>query len=189
MSKSRWGIGIVAVLAVAVIALCIAGCGDGGSGGKGTKGSKAASGGIAYKKFGISIELPKDWKLTERQNMVAAMAPQKDKKNPFSPNITIIAKEMGSELSLAEAFDAYLKEIPKILEKVNVARKGDATIGGQSAKWVLLHHDIIGMKIAEKRYVLVKGKKQYTITYSARDAEFDTGLARFEEAVKTFGLE
>ncbi len=122
-------------------------------------------------------------------SFIEAVSLWENDEDPFSEYIGIDIAKMPEETTLSELFDSMVEEQAKEFKYFNEIERGDITINGEDARYLIFD---IGMEEGRNRvisYTLIKGKKSILISCVAEDTKFEDYRGRFEESAATFRFE
>jgi len=134
--------------------------------------------------FNFTVEYPADWETRELSGIVGFISPQENVNDDFSENVNIVVEGLSQNpMTLEQYMDASLVNAEKMIPNFKLLNKGNATIDNNDARYIVYTGE---GKFKIKAYTLIMNYKAYTLTYIAKESDFDTYLSKAEAIMKSF---
>ena len=173
--------GVVLVAGAVVASALAAGC------------SRAPSEAGRYesRKFGFSIVLPDGWKTDPQAvgSAVTAFSPAEGPDDRYRENVGVDVQDVPEAIDLEKYFEAYMANLAPYLPPGEEPEIGEADLGGRPARRVAYHMLIGKVRTRNVVYVLVEGRRAYTITCVAAPEAFEAYEAEFRRIAESFRVE
>jgi hypothetical protein len=145
---------------------------------------------------GFSIVFPAEWEIAEEGEVfeglegtaVLALSPSEGPADEFLESVVAGVEEVSPGTSLAVYLTANLQHM-KAATDYREHSRGDATIGGEPAKWAVVSWVDEGTNITALAYFLVKEGHGYFIICYAESSQFPGHRNMFESIAQTFKFE
>jgi hypothetical protein len=146
-----------------------------------------------YGKYSISI--PENWIEKTEGSTTDAYAPDVGDMDEWKEFVGVSVAEANG-LTLEEAFTFYItQDFPGYYPKFAVVKKGDETIGGLKAKWVLYsfsNSSVAGSQSSATLYnifyLVLKGDRLYSLNGIAEQSHYPTYENDYLSVIRSFRI-
>ncbi len=116
---------------------------------------------------------------------VIYLSPLEDSNDEFRENVNVIVEKLPSNMGLNQYVDISLKNAGKMLTDYRNLENSAVQLNGLDAQRIVSIYRMGDMRICALSYVIVKGRKAYTITCTALDSTYEKYKQQFEDICGT----
>lgn len=139
----------------------------------------------------FNLTLPADW--TTRHDVggaaVVVLSPLSGQDDGFRENLNVSVESVPGGRSLAEVYRRDFAAIRDGLEAFEVIKTEEVTVGALAARRVVYEHEYGGQRLRALAYLVLAGRRCYTLTGTAPADRFEEAQPAFEQMVHSFRLE
>lgn len=117
---------------------------------------------------------------------VMFLSPLEGPGDEFQENVNVIVEKLPSGMGLEQYVKISLKNAKQILTDYAILENSTVQLNGLDAQRFLISHRMGNMKLHALVYVIVKGRKAYTVTCTALDNTYEQYEQQFDDICKTF---
>jgi eukaryotic-like serine/threonine-protein kinase len=142
--------------------------------------------------YGIKIKYPDSWSRLETPNpltkeVVTFLSPKQSQNDQYQEKITISVEDFSG--TLADANDAYSKEIKSILPEAKIIEQSSTILAYKPANQLIFTGKDGGNKLKNLQILTLRGQQAYIITYTAEINDYDKFYQTAEKMIKSFEMQ
>lgn len=140
------------------------------------------------KEKGFSITFPKIWNIKENVKGAAVMgfSPKESESDTFLENVNVVASQANLDGYDAQKYFQVNYGPLAELEGFKEVERGETTIEGKKAIWIIFTHHTSSLDAKAVQYYLVRGARGYVITGTGLSTSFDKYKPQFEQIARSF---
>lgn len=140
------------------------------------------------KKNGFSITFPDDWMIEPASGSRLVNAFAKDKKEKFTPRISIIYQKLPARVGSEELYLWLLKPLRQKVKCFKEIEHGKIQINEHNSNWIIFYRcDYSQIKKVESIcYFITRGIKVFLLIGSTSPEQFDDYRYLFDETAQSF---
>lgn len=140
------------------------------------------------KEKGFSITFPKFWQINENVKGAAVMgfSPKENEADTFLENVNVVASQANLEGYDAQKYFQVNYAPLAELEGFKEVERGETTLEGKKAIWVIFTHQTGNLDAKAIQYYLVRGSRGYVITGTGLSTTFEKYKPQFDQVARSF---
>ncbi len=142
---------------------------------------------------GFSIIFPEEWEIKEGDGestpIVEAVSPWEADSDRFSEYVSVDIEDFPVKMTLEEYFAEVRLANSENYPQYKEHDKGETEINNQEAMWTRFDVGSPEGVMSALGFVMIKGKRGYSISCVAEDAKYDSFEETFEDIVHSFRIE
>lgn len=144
---------------------------------------------------GFSLSVQSLWEVKENFSGIRflALSPLESERDVYRENISVMVEELVKAYTLEEFTSEAIAAVKASMDSFEEVSAGEASIGGEKARWVSYNYELPEARIRAVSYFLVRNVDGvyfgYYITCSSTPLDYAKFAKEFEERVDSFRYE